>query len=289
MIYIMYNPLAGNRTCEESCKNVGDMFGEAEKQYIDLLTVDDLEGFIRDMKPDDQIVICGGDGTLNNIINSINTFKLEQDILYFPGGSGNDFYRDIDNGKKNGIYRINMYLKNLPTVKVKDIERYFINGIGYGLNGYCCEEGDKKRIEKPGKRVNYSLIALKGLLYGYKKANAKVTVDGITEEYRDVWMAATMNGRYYGGGMMCAPNQNRMNEEGLVSVIIVHSRSRLSLLFAFLSVFKGNHVKYKNLVSEIKGTFVKVAFDRPTALQIDGETVPEVTEYVVSKEKKINC
>ena len=289
MIYILYNPLAGNRTCEENSKSVGDMFGDAEKQYIDLLTVDDLEGFIKNMKPDDQIVICGGDGTLNNIINSINTFKLEQDILYFPGGSGNDFYRDIDNGKKNGIYRINMYLKNLPTVKVKDIERYFLNGIGYGLDGYCCEEGDKKRIEKPGKRVNYSLIALKGLLYGYKKANAKVTVDGITEEYKDVWMAATMNGRYYGGGMMCAPNQNRMNEDGLVSVIIVHSRSRLSLLFAFLSVFKGNHVKYKNLVSEIKGTFVKVAFDRPTALQIDGETVPEVTEYVVSKEKKISC
>ena len=289
MIYIMYNPLAGNRTCEENSKNVGDMFGDAEKQYIDLLTVDNLEGFIKSMKPDDQIVICGGDGTLNNIINSINTFKLEQDILYFPGGSGNDFYRDIDNGKKNGIYRINMYLKNLPTVKVKDIERYFINGIGYGLDGYCCEEGDKKRIEKPGKRVNYSLIAFKGLLYGYKKANAKVTVDGITEEYKDVWMAATMNGRYYGGGMMCAPNQNRMNEDGLVSVIIVHSKSRLALLFAFLSVFKGNHIKYKKLVSEIKGTFVKVAFDRPTALQIDGETVTEVSEYVVSKEKKIIC
>ena len=289
MIYILYNPLAGNRTCEERCKNVGDIFGSDEKEYIDLLTIDDLEGFIKGMKPDDQIVICGGDGTLNTIINSINTFRLEQDILYYPGGSGNDFYRDIDEERKNGVYRINRYLKNLPTIKVKDIERYFLNGIGFGLDGYCCEEGDKKRIASPGKKVNYSVIALKGLLYGYKKTIAKVTVDGITEEYKDVWMAATMNGRFYGGGMMCAPNQNRLNEDGLVSVIVVHSRSRIALLCAFLSVFKGQHIKYKKLVSEIKGTYVKVVFDRPTALQIDGETVTDVTEYVVSKEKKIIC
>ena len=289
MVYIMYNPLAGNRTCEQNCRNVGDMFGSDEKEYIDLLTVDDLEGFISRMNPDDQIVICGGDGTLNHLINSINTFRLEQDILYFPGGSGNDFYRDIDEERKNGVYRINMYLKNLPTVKVNDIERYFLNGIGYGLDGYCCEEGDKKRIAKPGKKVNYSLIALKGLLYGYKKANAKVTVDGITEEYKDVWMAATMNGRFYGGGMKCAPNQDRLNENGHVSVIIVHSKFRIPLLVAFASVFKGKHVLYKNLVSELTGTYVRIAFDRPTALQIDGETVTNVTEYTVSKEKKIIC
>ena len=98
-----------------------------------------------------------------------------------------------------------------------------------------------------------------------------------------------MNGRFYGGGMMCAPHQDRMNEKGLVSVIIVHSRFRIPLLIAFASVFKGKHVLYKSMVTELTGTYVRVEFDRPTALQIDGETVTNVTEYVVSKEKKIIC
>ena len=289
MIYVLYNPLAGNSTCEESCKAVGDIFASDEKQYIDMLSIDDLEAYISGFLPEDMIVICGGDGTLNYLINAIDTEKLEQDIYYFPAGSGNDFCHDIDEDGKKGVCRINTYLKCLPHVKVNGMDRVFINGIGYGIDGYCCEEGDKIRITKPGKRVNYSIIAFKGLVYGFHRVNARVTVDGVTKEYKDVWMSPAMNGRYYGGGMMCAPNQNRMNEEGLVSVIVVHSRSRLGLLMAFSSVFSGKHVKHKKLVTEIMGSDVKVEFDRPTALQIDGETVTGVTSYEVRKEKKIIC
>lgn len=289
MIYVLYNPLAGNSTCETSCKDVSDIFSSDELKYIDLLSIDDLEGYIRGFDPEDMIVLCGGDGTLNYLINAINTEELEQDIYYFPAGSGNDFFRDIDDGGTKGVCRINKYLQCIPTVRVNGMEKLFINGIGYGIDGYCCEEGDKKRIKSPGKRVNYSVIAFKGLMYDFHRVNAKVTVDGVTQEFKDVWMAPAMNGRYFGGGMMCAPNQDRMNEDGHVSVIVVHSRFRLGLLLAFSSVFKGKHLRYKSLVKEIKGSDVAVEFDRPTALQIDGETVTGVTRYEVHKDKKIIC
>ena len=289
MIYIMYNPLAGNSTCEETSKGVGEIFASDEKRYINLLEVEDFEGFVRDMDPEDQIILCGGDGTLNHLINSINTSELEQDIFYYPCGSGNDFYHDIDEDKTNGVYRINMYLKCIPTVTINGRKSLFINGIGYGIDGYCCEEGDKVRISKPGRRVNYPIIAFKGLVYDFHRVNAKVTVDGVTKEYRDVWMVPSMNGRYYGGGMMCAPNQDRLNEDGIVSVIIVHSKHRIPLLMAFSSIFKGKHLKYNRIITEIKGSDVAVEFDRPTALQIDGETVTGVTKYEVHKEKKIIC
>lgn len=287
MIHILYNPLAGNRTCEERCKEVGEIFSSDEKQYIDMLTIDDYVEYFGKLSPDDQIVICGGDGTLNYLINALGHCELEQDIFYFPAGSGNDFYHDIDRDNTKGVYRINSYLKCLPKVYVNSMEKYFLNGIGYGLDGYCCEEGDKKRILAPGKKVNYAIIALKGLVYAFKKVNAKVTVDGVTKEFGNVWMAPTMNGRFYGGGMMCAPGQDRMNEDGLVTVIVVHSRFRIQLLLAFLSVFKGKHVKYKSLVEQITGSDVLVEFDRPTALQIDGETLSQVTKYAVKKEKSL--
>ncbi len=289
MIYVMYNPLAGNSTCEKNCRDVGKIFISDEIKYINLLEIEDLGGYIRSLNPEDMIVICGGDGTLNCLINSIDTSNLEQDIYYFPAGRGNDFCHDINEDGTKGVCRINMYLKCIPKVKVKGMERLFINGIGFGIDGYCCEEGDKKRVTKPGKRVNYSIIALKGLAYDFKNVSAKVTVDGVTREYKHVWMAPTMNGRFYGGGMMCAPHQDRLNEDGLVSVIVVHSRFRLGLLLAFSSVFSGNHVKRKGIVEEIMGSDVKVEFDRPTALQIDGETVTDVLCYEVHKEKKIIC
>ena len=49
----------------------------------------------------------------------------------------------------------------------------------------------------------------------------------------------------------------------------------------FPKIFKGEHVKYTKMISIYKGSEVKVSFDKPTALQIDGETVLGVTEYTV--------
>ena len=45
------------------------------------------------------------------------------------------------------------------------------------------------------------------------------------------------------------------------------------------SVFKGEHVKRKKHVSVLTGKEITVRFDRPTPLQIDGETHLNVTEY----------
>lgn len=285
MIYVLFNPLAGNGTCEETSKGVEKAFEGSEIKYINMLSIEGIGDFLKTLAPEDKVVICGGDGTLNHLANMVDFDNFEQEVLYYPAGSGNDFFHDIDDSGESHICSINKYLKNLPTVEVNGIKRYFLNGIGYGIDGYCCEEGDKARVKYPGKRVDYTKVALKGLLYDFKPANARVTVDGATGEYHNVWMVPSMNGRYFGGGMMCAPNQNRLNEENQVSVIIIQSKFRLQLLTIFPSIFKGEHLKFKNVVTEIKGSNVKVEFDRPTALQIDGETVTNVLKYTVHKGK----
>lgn len=285
MIYVLFNPLAGNGTCEKTSKGVEKAFEGSEIKYINMLSIESIGDFLKTIGPEDKVVICGGDGTLNRLANVVDFDNFEQEVFYYPAGSGNDFFHDIDDGGESHICSINKYLRNLPTVEVNGIKRYFLNGIGYGIDGYCCEEGDKARVKNPGKPVNYTKVALKGLLYDFKPANARVTVDGGTREYHNVWMVPSMNGRYFGGGMMCAPNQNRLNEENQVSVIIIQSKFRLQLLTIFPSIFKGEHLKFKDVVTEIKGSNVKVEFDRPTALQIDGETVTNVLNYTVHKGK----
>ena len=49
----------------------------------------------------------------------------------------------------------------------------------------------------------------------------------------------------------------------------------------FPSIFKGEHVNHKEMVEVLTGKEITVKFDAPTALQIDGETVKNVTEYTV--------
>ena len=109
----------------------------------------------------------------------------------------------------------------------------------------------------------------------------KVTVDGKTKRYRRVWLAPTMNGRFYGGGMMVTPDQHRGNAEGKVSVCVMHGSGKIKTLAVFPSIFKGGHVKHTEMVEILTGHDIEVRFDSPCALQIDGETIRNVTSYSV--------
>jgi diacylglycerol kinase family enzyme len=104
-------------------------------------------------------------------------------------------------------------------------------------------------------------------------------------EFDNVWMTPTMLGRFFGGGMMCAPGQDRLNVDGTVSLMVMRCRSKLRTLLLFPKIFKGNHVKATRIVSVFKGHEMRVKFDRPTALQIDGEVYSDVTEYTVTTAK----
>ena len=161
------------------------------------------------------------------------------------------------------------------------MRKKFINGIGYGIDGYCCEEGDRQRSKGIGKPINYTSIAIKGLLLHYKPTKATITANGETLSFNKAWLAPTMNGRYYGGGMMATPEQNRLNPNHTVTTMVMYGKGKIGTLAAFPSIFKGEHVNKTKMVKTIVSNRVKVAFDRPVALQIDGETVLNVREYEV--------
>jgi diacylglycerol kinase family enzyme len=61
--------------------------------------------------------------------------------------------------------------------------------------------------------------------------------------------------------------------------MIFHGSSKLQTLMIFPSIFKGEHIKHEKFVTVHTGHDISVKFDRPTALQIDGETILGVTEY----------
>ena len=95
--------------------------------------------------------------------------------------------------------------------------------------------------------------------------------------YQKVWIAPTMHGRFYGGGMIPTPDQDRLS--GKLSLMLFHGAGRLRTLCVFPSIFKGKHVKHTKMVAVHTGKEITVDFDRPTPLQIDGETILNVTQY----------
>ena len=276
--YVLYNPNANNGRGESRARTLESRLADCELVFCDMTEIASYSKFFSTLTADDRLIICGGDGTLNRFVNDTEGLDIPVSVYYYPAGSGNDFAHDMGRTSEDDPFCIDPYIRDLPTVYVNGMEKKFINGIGYGIDGYCCEVGDaiKRTSDKP---VNYTVIAIKGLLFKFKARKATVTVDGITQEYNGVWIAPTMNGRYYGGGMMPTPAQDRLNDDRKLSFMVFHRSGKLKTLSIFPSLFKGEHVKHTKFVKIIEGKDITVRFDRPTPLQIDGETVLGVTEY----------
>ena len=275
--YVLYNPLAGNGTAEDSINHLPHD-PSADIVKCDVTKIDCYSDFFSKLDTEDVIILCGGDGTLNRFINGTDGLTLPSDVLYFPAGSGNDFLTDVEKTKEESPFSIKEYIKDLPTVTIKDKTYRFINNVGFGIDGYCCEVGDKKKAEST-KKVDYTSIAINGLLFHYEPTNATVIVDGVEHHFKKVWLAPTMKGRFYGGGMMACPEQDRNNPDGELSVLLFHGSGRIKTLVIFPSIFKGKHVKSKKVVTILTGKNITVKFDGPRAVQIDGETILGVTEY----------
>lgn len=276
MVHIFYNPLSDNQKGKLRAEKISKNFPTHTLNFEDITSVDDIYERIISVDEKDTVIISGGDGTLSKFVNSIGERKIERPVYFYPSGSGNDFFHDVRDNAENGMVRLNEYIENLPIVTINGKEYRFLNGVGYGLDGYCCERCNQLSQKNPQKKKNYTLIALDALLFKYKPTNAKITVDGVVHNYTNVIMAPTMNGRYFGGGMKIAPHRDRLRCTEDVSVIVAHSLNKFRIITLFPTIFKGKHVKYKKYIDVLTGKNITIEYDRPAPLQIDGETMQSV-------------
>ena len=285
---VLYNPLAGGGTGEQSLQQLREAMDGCQLCFHDVTKLESYVDFFSRLSVEDSVILAGGDGTLNRFINDTDGMDIKNEIFYYATGSGNDFLRDIE---RDGASKqcVNRYLSDLPVVEVNERQYRFLNGVGYGIDGYCCAEGDELRRKAPGKKINNTRIAIKGLLLDYHPTNATVTVDGKAYSFQRVWLAPTMNGRYYGGGMQPAPAQQRLGQPHEVSVMVMYGGGKIKTLAAFPSIFSGELVQHKDMVCVMTGREITVEFDRPTPLQIDGETIENVTRYTVHTAPDAQC
>lgn len=275
--YVLFNPKAGDYSAEKVANELKEKMPEEEVVLQDVTAIESYKTFFEGLEAEDKVTLCGGDGTVNRFVNACEGEVFPQEISYYPAGSGNDLARELAERGEELPYIINPYIKDLPTVTVNGQTYRFVNGVGYGIDGYCCEVGDA--LKEKGKKANYTAIAIKGLLFHYKTCGATVIVDGKEYSFKNVWLAPTMNGKYYGGGMIPAPAQDRMGEDKKLSVLLFTGKSKLKTLMIFPSIFKGEHVKKEKYTTVLSGKEITVRFDKPAPLQIDGETILGVSEY----------
>ena len=275
MTLILFNPCANNSDISAALADVRVYAAAPDTVEKDLTKVD-LRAEICALTAQDRVLLLGGDGTIMRLANALDGASYAVPVYLWKSGTGNDFLRDLGKNEESEPVLLNPYLTDLPRVEVKGKVYRYINGIGFGLDGMVCEVTDKLKA-KGVKKINYTMESIKLLLGGFKCPSGKVTVDGVTKEYKKIWLASAMYGKYYGGGMRVAPDQERGS--GLLTCCVWHTSGKLVTLMHFPKIFTGEHVQYKKSIDVISGKRITVEFDKPTALQIDGETVSGVTTY----------
>ena len=202
MTYLLLNPLANNSKGEQDARQWAAE-NNVECEFTSLLDIKDMKAFFDGLKEDDEVILTGGDGTINRFANDVYGYELKNPVYYVKCGSGNDFYRDNEHLAVDGKIDIRPMMKNLPLITVKGIQRRFVNGIGYGIDGETCRIGDIQRATSD-KPVSYSNIAIKLLLGSYKLKKATVDVDGKVSTFENVW-------RRHDGSSGAGPLQRRRN------------------------------------------------------------------------------
>jgi diacylglycerol kinase family enzyme len=280
MDILLFNPLSRNgnnpKFIDKITKQLNKLGHDVE--HVNILDVEDVEAFVKSRHKDDRIILVGGDGTLNHIANRIYGLTYPQDLYMYQAGTGNDFIRSLKTKEK--VVFIKPYLEHLPKVSFNNESRYFINGVGLGLDGLVIHFVSHSKYKK--NKFNYFRHALEGFRK-FKPVSGTFTIDGKSYEEKKIWFISALNAPFQGGGMKMAPQANR--EEKNLDLLVITKLSRFLLFLIFPTIYMGKHTIFKKYVKIYKGNDFEVHFDRPTYLQIDGESKADIKDIKISSAK----
>lgn len=229
-----------------------------------------------------RLVVVGGDGTVNEVLNGITDFSRVA-LGVVPIGSGNDFARGLrlprDPGKAleralsaDGSVRIDI---GQVTVDGQAPRRFGISA-SVGMDAWICAEVDAS-LAKSG--LNH--CGMGNLTYGFmtlsaawhlQTARGKVcltTPQGVyTRSLQELIFMACMNFPWEGGGVPVAPGADA--RDGYFSVCLAEALSRPQVFRKLPLLALGRHV-HTNGVTLLKASRVDVQLETPLYMHADGE------------------
>ena len=214
-----------------------------------------------------RIYACGGDGTLNEVVNGAAGFD-NVSVTVFSGGSGNDFARMFSDP---GAFR---NLERLLDAEEVEFDLIRCND-DYSLN--ICSVGLDARI---GHDVaNYKRIPLFSGFRAYAVSTVVNVVRGIYEHYvveingerfdGNFTMICACNGRFYGGGFCPVPAADPT--DGKLEILLVKDVSRLKVAQVVGAYKDGKYANFPDLIRHFSTDHVKIICDKPTGINLDGE------------------
>lgn len=281
---IIFNPASGKHNPAFKLYQFKDFLDKQGAQYFIYHTrpgkkdIEDIKSFYTSGFTD--IIVIGGDGTLNLVINAIIDDPLPIGIL--PTGTGNDFMKNLNIGQsfqQQMNAAVNGKLRRVDVGMCNDY--YFLNGIGVGYDGLVAHKLHRKKKKLKG-HLAYLAIVLSSFLF-YKETAVSFKINDQNFQI-PIFMLTIGNGTTFGGGFKITPQA--IVDDELLNVCVV---SKISAWRRILNINKLRMGQHQN-VKEISFHQCKVIniYDSDVPAHMDGEPIDSTSYQISISTKKVS-
>ena len=281
MYDIIYNPTSG-----KSKKAFAELTKMLDAKKIDYKThTTERAGHATDItrelnkQPETNLIILGGDGTFNEVLNGIDNFETIT-LGLIPCGTGNDFVKaakiPVDSKKALEIILDN-HSKFVDFIQLSD--RRCLNVAGAGMDVDVLERYSTMKFWKGKIKYYASLI---DVLIHLRFHHVEITIDGKTLD-KNVFLICVANGTCIGGGMPISPNS--IVDDGVLDVVFVNEIKPSKVLSLLLKFLKGKHIDEPcTEVYHTKEAVIKILDEGK--IQVDGEIIADKTlDFKIASDK----
>ncbi|WP_296328762.1 YegS/Rv2252/BmrU family lipid kinase [uncultured Treponema sp.] len=235
---------------------------------------------------DIRIVVVGGDGTINEVLNGITDFSRVK-LGLIPTGSGNDFTRGLKLPRHNPKKAVDILLNSKgdkkidlgkSTVLSTGDSRIFGISSGFGLDAIVGTGINEAKIKKIlnwvhlGK-LSYAFLTIQ-TLFTMKTYEASLSFDGEEAiKFNKLIFLAAMNFKAEGGGVPMCPKAR--GDDGELSVCVAAGVPKILTFFKFPLLCLGLHSKSKGFYLRNCKT-LELSSSENSILHTDGEFVGNV-------------
>ena len=213
----------------------------------------------------DTIVACGGDGTVNEVVNGMDGTRVALGII--PVGTANDFARQVGIPDDPSA-AMDIVLRRKPVVidTAAMNGRRFLNVSSGGIGAEATAEtpSDAKASLGP---VAYFISGLRKLA-GIEARHAVFEAPGFRIA-EDFLLFAVGNARATGGGTLVTPRASV--RDGLLDACIVSAMPMKDFAKLVLRVKRGEHLESEG-VRYLQVPWFRISSSEPITVNIDGES-----------------
>lgn len=214
-----------------------------------------------------RIYAVGGDGTMNEVLQGMVGSGSCLGIL--PAGTGNDFLKNFcPLMNPSELLPLLVKADPIPVDVCKINDKYFLNiaSVGFDADVVANTQHLKRLPYMQGKIAYIGGILLS--LIRLKNVKATFFIDDEKIEMPGMLLSAFANGRFYGGGMMPAPDA--VPDDGYLDVCLIKDMKRLGILRFFPRFIKGTHISMSEVTTR-RCRSVRMESPEPLHMNADGE------------------